>query len=156
MITKDQIEQLLEEGLGEGPIFVVKLDVSAGNDIRVLIDNDEGIAISDCVKVSRMIEGSYDRDLEDFSLNVSSPGADQPLMVKRQYVKNVGRGLKVKTTEGLKIEGTLEAADDENITVVVREKRRIEGRKAKEWLEEKHTIAYADIDKATVVISFKK
>lgn len=146
---------MLEDELAESPLFVVGLEVSSGNDIQVLLDGDQGVSIQDCMKVSRFLEGSFDREIEDFSLNVSSPGLDQPLRVKRQYKKNIGRSLFVKTMSGEKIEGELKAADEENISVFTREKRRIEGRKAKEWVEETHTIAYDDISEAKVVISFK-
>lgn len=155
MITKKQIEELLEEGLKETSIFPVVIDVSGNNDIRVLVDNDNGIGIHDCVKVSRLIEGSLDRDVEDFSLNVSSPGLDQPLMVERQYRKNVGRGVVVKLHSEGKVEGALEEVNDDGIVVKTREKRRIEGRKAKEWIEEKHNIAFSQIRETKVVISFK-
>lgn len=155
MVTKAQIEALLEEGLKETTLFPVVIEVTGNNDIRVLVDNDNGIGIHDCVKVSRLIEGSLDREVEDFSLNVSSPGLDQPLMVERQYRKNVGRGVVVKLQEEGKIEGTLEEVNAEGIVVKTREKKRIEGRKAKEWIEEKHNIAFSQIKETKVVISFK-
>lgn len=155
MITKAQVVQLLEEGLQGSSIFPVTIDVSGNNDIRVLIDNDNGIGIDDCVKVSRLLEGSFDREVEDFSLNVSSPGLDQPLMVFRQYKKNVGRAVDVRRKDAGKLEGLMESATEEAIVVVTREKKRIEGRKAKEWIEEKHVIPFEEIESTRVVISFK-
>lgn len=155
MITKEDVEKLLESYMGDGPLFTVSINVSGNNDISVLIDNDEGISIDDCVKVSRHLEGSFDRDVEDFSLNVSSPGADQPLTVRRQYRKNIGRDLQVKREEGGKITGKLIDADQEGIRLLTREKQRIEGRKAKQWVEETHEIAYEQIKEAKVVLSFK-
>lgn len=155
MITKEYIERLLEEAIADGPLFAVSIVVSGNNDIKVLIDNDEGISIDDCVKVSRIIEGSLDREAEDFSLNVSSPGADQPLVVRRQYKKNIGRELVVKQSEGAKLKGELTAVDDRGITLHTREKQRIEGRKAKQWVEEDHLIEFEKIVEARVVLSFK-
>jgi ribosome maturation factor RimP len=155
MITKQDVEKLLEAYMGEGPLFTVSIDVSGNNDIRVLIDNDEGISIDDCVKVSRHLEGSFDREVEDFALNVSSPGADQPLTVRRQYRKNIGRDLQVKREDGSKLTGKLVDADDQKISLLTREKQRIEGRKAKQWVEETHEIAYELIKEAKVVLSFK-
>jgi len=155
MITKEQVMLLLDEAFGEGPLFFVEVEVSAGNDIRVLVDNDNGISIDDCVKVSRLLESSFDREVEDFALNVSSPGADQPLRIARQYVKNVGRDLTVKLHDGGKLTGALIAADDAAAQLKVREKRRVEGRKSKEWVEETFVLPYDQIKEAKVVISFK-
>ncbi len=155
MITKEYIERLLGEAIADSTLFAVSIDVSGNNDIRVLIDNEEGISIDDCVKVSRIIEGSLDREEEDFSLNVSSPGADQPLVVRRQYKKNIGRELIVKRDEGVKLKGKLTAVDDNGIVLHTREKQRIEGRKAKQWVEEDHHIEFEKIVEARVVLSFK-
>jgi ribosome maturation factor RimP len=146
---------MLAEELAESPVFVVKVDVNTQNDIRVLVDNDLGISIDDCVKVSRFIEGSFDREVEDFSLQVSSPGLDHPLMVTRQYVKNVGREVQVKTLEGETLKGKLEAADDQEIALFWTEKERIEGKKAKQTVEKRRQIKYDEIKETLVVISFK-
>lgn len=155
MITKSQVEHLIEEEFGDTPIFAVSVDVSSQNDIRILVDNDNGIAITDCVKVSRLIEGSFEREVEDFSLQVSSPGLDQALKVARQYKKNVGRGMKISLLEGGSLEGVMTEVNENAIQITIREKRRIEGRKSKEWVEEVHEIKYEDIREAKVVISFK-
>lgn len=155
MITKSQVEHLIEAEFGDSPIFAVSVEVSSQNDIRVLVDNDNGIAITDCVKVSRLIEGSFDREVEDFSLQVSSPGLDQPLKVARQYKKNEGREMKISLLEGSSLEGVMTKVDETGIQLTIREKRRIEGRKSKEWVEEMHEVKYEDIREAKVVISFK-
>ena len=155
MITKSQVEHLIEAEFGDTPIFAVSVEVSSQNDIRVLVDNDNGIAITDCVKVSRLIEGSFDREVEDFSLQVSSPGLDQPLKVARQYKKNQGREMKISLLEGISLEGLMTTVNEDAIQITTREKRRIEGRKSKEWVEETHEIKIEDIREAKVVISFK-
>lgn len=155
MITKSQVEHLIEAEFGGTPIFAVSVEVSSQNDIRVLVDNDNGIAITDCVKVSRLIEGSFDREVEDFSLQVSSPGLDQPLKVARQYKKNEGREMKISLLEGGSLEGVMTEVNEDTIRITTREKRRIEGRKSKEWVEEVHEIKFEDIREAKVVISFK-
>ncbi len=101
--------------------------------------------ITDCVKVSRLIEGSFEREVEDFSLQVSSPGLDQALKVARQYKKNVGRGMKISLLEGGSLEGVMTEVNENAIQITIREKRRIEGRKSKEWVAEVHEIKYEDI-----------
>lgn len=155
MITKKQVEALLDGEFGESPLFFVEIEVTGANDIRVLVDNDNGISIDDCVKVSRFLESSFDREVEDFALKVSSPGADQPLRIPRQYRKNVGRQVAVKVVDGKKIVGELTEADENKIRVVLREKRKIEGRKSKEWVEEIFDLPYDQITETKVVISFK-
>ncbi len=155
MITRSQVEALLVNEFGDSPLFFVEIEVSGANDIRVLVDSDNGISIDDCVKVSRFLESSFDREVNDFSLNVSSSGADQPLRMARQYRKNVGREVAVKLLDEGKMTGKLIAADDTSATVLVREKRRIEGRKSKEWVEETFELPYDKIKETKVVISFK-
>ena len=155
MISEKSIRALVEGELADSHLFIVDLKVSSSNAIRVLIDGDEGAPISDCVKVSRIIEGSLDREVEDFELQVSTPGADQPIKIWRQYNKHVGRELEVKLVEGGKITGVLEEVKPEELVLKTREKRRIEGRKAKEWVEETHNIGAAAIKQTKVIISFK-
>ena len=87
-----------------------------------------------------------DRDEEDFALDVSSAGADQPLKLIRQYRKNVGRDLEVVTTDGERAEGTLEDASDEGIVI------RTPG--TKKQPAETLRFAYRDIKAARVAIKF--
>lgn len=155
MISKEKVQELIDERIEGTDIFVVELSISEGNRIKVLLDADNGLSIDKCVSVSRNIEHNLDREVEDFELHVSSSGLDNPLRVVRQYKKNVGRSLKVKTNDDVKVEGLLESADDEKIVVVERRKERVEGRKKKEWVEEKHEFNYDNILEAKVVISFK-
>jgi ribosome maturation factor RimP len=105
--------------------------------------------------LSRYLESKLDRDAVDFSLDVSSPGLTEPLVLDRQYRKNIGRNVQVKPMGGSKVEGELTAVADGEIEITVREKRRIEGRKAKEWVEEKMRWQIQDLDWTKVTISFK-
>lgn len=155
MLSKSDLEKMIEEYLAGTDNFLVELEVSTGNDIHVLVDNDGSTSVADCIGLSRHIEGSLDRDSEDFSLQVSSPGLNRAFTHTRQYVKNVGRDVKVWPLEGAKIEGKLVKADENGIEVVTRHKERIEGRKAKHWVETSHELAYDDIKETKVVIAFK-
>ena len=116
------------------------------NRIFVDIDGDNGVTIDDCIELSRAIEGNLDRDSEDFELNVSSAGADQPLKLTRQYRKNVGRDLEVVTFDGEKVTGTLEDASDDGIVI------RTPG--TKKVAPETLRFAYKDIKAARVAIKF--
>lgn len=155
MITADTIRQLAEAHLEGTPGFLVDVRVAEGNQIRILLDHDASTSIEDCMALHRHLESELDRNVEDFSLDVSSPGLDQPLKLHRQYVKNIGRNVQVKPVEGAKAEGELVAVDESGITLKIREKRRIEGRKAKEWVEEEQVWPFEQIQSTKVVISFK-
>ena len=155
MITKSYITEILEETLAETDVFVVELKVSENNLIQVIVDADSGLSIDQCVKVSRNIESQLDREEEDFELQVTSPGLTNPLVVTRQYIKNIGRGLKVTTHEGEVHEGELIKADEEGIVIQYSYKQRIEGRKKKELITEELPLTYDQIKEAKVMISFK-
>ena len=119
MIEKIKILELVNNALEGSGKFLVNLKVTPDNRIYVDIDGDNGVTIDDCIELSRAIEGQLDRDEEDFALDVSSAGADQPLKLTRQYRKNVGRELEVVTVDGERAEGTLEDASDEGIIPAV-------------------------------------
>ena len=155
MIRAEDIRALAEEHLLGTPGFLVDVTVSDGSNIRVLVDHDDNTSIEFCMALSRHIESSLDREVQDFSLDVSSPGLDQPLKLHRQYVKNVGREVAVMPVQGAKLEGVLHAVEEDHFVVQTREKRRIEGRKAKEWVEENHELRYPDVHWTKVIISFK-
>ncbi len=91
------------------------------------MDGDNGISITDCKLISRHIESNLDREAEDFSLEVSSPGATLPLKLVRQYTKHVGRDLEIELNNGERIEGKLVGIDGDNLTIetTTREKKTI-------------------------------
>lgn len=111
-------------------------------------------SISDCIALSRHVEHSLDREEEDFSLEVASPGLEKPFRVFKQYVKNIGRPVKVKLNEGNTVEGELISAVEDRITLKTKEKKRIEGRKAKEWIEEVIEIPTDSIKETLIKIVF--
>lgn len=156
MIQEQTVRDLAQAYLEGGTGFVVDVRVREGNVIGILLDDDEGTSISKCIELSRHLEDELDRDAEDFSLDVSSPGLDQPLKLLRQYTKNIGRDVQLKIQEAGKVEGKLIAATEDEIVIQTREKRRIEGRKAKEWVEEDQTYALEKLDWTKVQVSFKK
>ena len=95
---KDTVKNLLEKGLEErNDLFLVDLSIAADNTIKIIIDGDQGVAVEDCMFISRAVEHNLDREEQDFSLEVASAGATSPLINKRQYLKNLGRTLDVKT-----------------------------------------------------------
>jgi ribosome maturation factor RimP len=155
MITVDRVTKLVEEKMEGTDMFIVELSVKPGNKIEILVDRDSGLSLEDCLSVSRHVEGTLDREIEDYSLDVSSPGVGKPLKLKRQYVKNVGRTVNVKRTDGTIVEGILVSSDDEKIVVHTRTKEEVEGKKGKKWVERDEEVAFDTISETKIVISFK-
>ena len=96
--------------------------MKSGNVIRVHVDRPEGISIDQCVEISRFLNESLDRDVEDYALEVSSPGLSSPFRVKQQYEKNRGRSIDVLFKEGSRLQGNLESVSDEGIVLKVKDK----------------------------------
>jgi len=156
MIAVKEIEDLISQAIEDTSIFLISCEIKPGNVISVLIDNENDTSIVDCMKVSRGIEHNLDREIEDFSLSVSSPGLTEPFLVKKQYVKNIGRRVTVKPKEGNKVEGLLEEVTEEGIRLTDKVKERIEGRKSKHWVDKEYLFSFEEIKETKVVISFKK
>lgn len=154
MLFKDKVKSLLDEALAERPsLFLIDLSISDANKIVVTLDGDNGVTLQDCIDVSRAIEHNLDREEHDFSLEVASGGASTPLKNVRQFKKNIGRKLKVKTATQ-EIEAELTGATDEFIVLEwqAREPKKIG--KGKETVDKKLEIPYGDIKEAVVVIIF--
>lgn len=155
-LDKEQIMTLVNEGLQEDKsLFLIDLQISADNSIKVIIDGDRDLSISDCVNISRAIEHNLDRELEDFSLEVTSCGATEPLKYPRQYPKNLGRKLSV-VTDNDDIEAELVGVEDEKIHLkwVAKEPKPVG--KGKHKVNKEAKIAFDDIVKAQVIINFNK
>lgn len=152
-ILKEKVEQLITEGVEGTDIFLVKLTVSSSNDINVLLDSDSGLTLSDCRSISRVIETSLDRDDEDFSLTVSSSGVGQPLVL-RQYMKNVGRKVRVTLIDGEIIEAKMVAADDKGIELEWKSREKKPTGKGKITVVNNKLLNYQSIKQTIVLITF--
>ncbi|HEU4717722.1 MAG TPA: ribosome assembly cofactor RimP [Bacteroidia bacterium] len=159
MIARDTILQLANDWLANpdsnrNGSYLVDVGVSAGNKITVVLDNLEGTSISECVDMSRWIEKHLDRDAEDFSLEVTSPGLDQPFRVFRQYEKNLGREVEVKLMNGQKVNGKLVRAAAEHIEVEQSTHERIEGKKGRHLVTKSISLPFSEIKETRIVIKF--
>lgn len=155
MIEKAKVLKLAAEAIEDTDLYVLGLSISGKNDIKLELEGTGSVTIEDCVNVSRAIEHNLDREEEDFSLQVTTPGVDQPLRDPRQYVKNIGRRVKVRTRDDRVIEGPMVHADESTCTVHFRRKEVIEGTRKKEWVETDEVIPYDQIQETKVQISFK-
>jgi len=152
-ILKEKVEQLITEGVEGTDIFLVKLTVSSSNDINVVLDSDSGLTLSDCRSISRVIETSLDRDDEDFSLTVSSSGVGEPLVL-RQYMKNVGRKVRVTLIDGEIIEAKMVAADDKGIELEWKSRQKKPTGKGKITVVNNKLLNYQSIKQTIVLITF--
>jgi len=136
-------------------MFLVDLTVSPTNIIHVEIDSFQGVTIDNCVAISRHIESNLDREQEDFELQVSSAGLDQPFKVKQQFIKNTGREIELVTTQNTLLKGRLVEATDSSIILETVSKEKKEGERRKQEVVRTLTFTYEEIKKAKVIISFK-
>ena len=160
MTIKEQLEVLLNPMLDEDNIFLVDIIIKpskVSQKITILLDSDEGITIQECTSISRRLAKQLE-ELEVFSeaytLEVSSPGLDQPLILLRQYRKNLGRNLKVTLKSGEIFSGVLTEADEDTVTLQLPEPKK-KSKVAIDKLSLVKNISRIDISKAVVEISFK-
>ena len=155
MTFKNKVQELLDVALAERPeLFLVDLSINEANKISINLDGDQGVNLQDCIDISRTIENNLDREEQDFSLEVASAGVSSPLKFVRQYKKNIGRTLRVKTSSSENLEAKLVAADEEKISLEwqAREPKKIG--KGKETVQKKVDILYENIKEAIVIVSF--
>ncbi len=155
MISPRALRDLVEEKLTGTPLFLVDIQVSPANHIEIDIDSPTGVTVKDCLLVNGIIEAGFDREVEDYSLEVASPGLDKSLKIVPQFLKNVGRNVKVLTTEGKEIEGLLSAASETSFDVTTEEKVKLEGMKKKELVTTVHQLDYDKVKSTHIIISFK-
>ena len=154
MTFKEKVNTLLIESLSEKPeLFLIDFTITDAFKIIVAIDGDNGVALQDCIDLSRLVESNLDREEQDFSLEVASVGVGSPLKLVRQYKKNVGRTLIVKTaTENLEAE-LVEANDDFVIlSWKAREPKKLG--KGKETVQKELKLPYGNIKEAIVTVTF--
>ena len=107
--------------MGEQSYFLVDVRIKPTNNIKVFIDGDQGISIEKCVQYNRALYKKIEEaglfPTGDFSLEVSSPGLDEPLKLLRQYKKNIGRQVELVLQDGAKKEGRLLEVSEDGIIV---------------------------------------
>jgi ribosome maturation factor RimP len=154
MTFKEKVTTLIADYLIEKPsLFLIDLTITDAFKIIVNLDGDSGVALQDCIDVSRAIESNLDREEQDYSIEVASVGVGSPLKMVRQYKKNIGRTLIVKTSTQ-NIEAELVDANDEfvNLSWQSREPKKVG--KGKETVQKTLQIRYTDIKEAIVTVTF--
>lgn len=150
----DEIRKLAQESLSPDK-FVVEVLISGKKipkRVMIIVDGDHGVTIDDCAELSRTLSKEFDERAyfgeDNYLLEVSTPGLDHPLKLKRQYFKNAGRSLKV-IGKSQTIEGKLKEVTDDRI-VLVQETGTGKKKEVKEI-----EIPFSEIDRTFVMVSFK-
>ena len=152
---KHVILDLVQKHLPDQAHFIVEVKIDRVADktkILILVDADQGMTIAACASLSRALSGELETNelLEEaYTLEVSSPGLDYPLTEKRQYLKNIGRTLKVFLLSGEEVSGKLKEVEEQGIKLVVTKKE-----KGKKSVEEEHSFAFNELKKSIVQVSF--
>ena len=152
---KHVILDLVQKHLPDEEHFIVEVKIDRVADktkILILVDADQGMTIAACASLSRALSGELETNelLEEaYTLEVSSPGLDYPLTEKRQYLKNIGRTLKVFLLTGEEVSGKLKEVEEQGIKLVVTKKE-----KGKKSVEEEHSFAFNELKKSIVQVSF--
>ncbi len=146
------IEVKVNEMIAEMPgFFLVDVSIKPTNNIKVFVDADQGAAIDQLSKINRALYKWVEETLfpnGDFAIEVSSPGLDEPLRMDRQYIKNIGRFVDILMKTGVKLEGKLISATENEIVV---EEEKGQGKK-KELVQ--HTIVKEEIKATKIQIKF--
>lgn len=146
---KERVEALISN---EPDLFLVEIRIKPTNNIKIFIDGDKGVSIERLVQLNRKLykqieeEGMFPGG--DFSLEISSPGLDEPLKLHRQYLKNIGRPVEVLQKDGIKTEGKLMAVTEKEI---IAEEQKGKGKKMEIVM---HTIPFENIKATKIQIKF--
>ena len=154
MIDKMLLEQVLTKGMEGTDLFIVDVTIGKDNNIVVEIDSDTSVDIDECVRLTRLVESHFDRDKEDYDLEIGSAGLTSPLKVERQYHKNIGNEVEVLTADGRKLKGVLKAVDSEGFVLTTEQKVKKEGQKRPVGEAVDSTFRYEEIKYTKYIIQF--
>jgi ribosome maturation factor RimP len=151
MILKEEIKKYASEKALEIDGFVVDVNISANNVITIFFDKNKGVLVDDCLVISKYIQEKFDKDIEDYELTVCSPGLTNPLKVKEQYLKNIGKEVSVKTNDGKRKTGILKNFETDLVLEVLKKKKG----SRKDYVIEDIAIPYEEIKETKLKINFK-
>lgn len=154
MIDKQKLTETVEEAIKDTSIYIVDITISKDNSIVVELDSDDSMDIDMCTSISRKIESVFDRDVEDYELEVGSAGLTSPFKVKRQWQKNLGNEIEVLTKDGRKLTGVLVEVNEDNFVIQFPIKVKEEGKKRPVVVSHKEPITFENCKKACYLIKF--
>ncbi|MCK4346505.1 MAG: ribosome assembly cofactor RimP [Bacteroidales bacterium] len=152
MIERDRIIELVEKIIRETEIFLVDITVTAKNKILIWIDKKDGITIDECAEISKELENHLDRSIEDFEMEVSSPGLDTSFRVRQQYDKNIGRKIEIVTENNKIHKGELLQVTEDGIKLEIIKNKKGKGKKEDQATE--LSLGFNQIKSAKVIVTF--
>lgn len=155
MNFKKKVDQLLRNSLKKYPkLFLISFTITIDNKIKIILDGDNGVSINDCIIISREIENNLDREDYDFAIEVSSVGAEDLFVDKRQYKKNINRTLSVIDVDKNKFKGKLVLANEGEILIQWKQREpKLIGNGKITKIKSK-LLSYSEILEAKVIINF--
>ena len=151
-LLKENIKQIATKKANEINGFIVDVNINANNIIEVLFDKENGVHINDCLSISRHIHSEFDRDVEDYSLTVCSPGLTNAFKVKEQYFKNKGKEVIIKKKDGKRISGILKDLLS-NDDVILDVKKKIKN--TKNYFNKEVAVSLSEIKETKLKLNFK-
>jgi len=152
MLLKENIKEVATKKANEINGFIVDVNISTDNRIEILFDKENGVHIDDCLSISRYIHSEFDRDVEDYSLTVCSPGLTNAFKVKEQYFKNKGKEVVIKKNDGKRISGLLKAILS-NDDVILDVKKKLKN--TKNYSIQEVVVSLNEIKETKLKINFK-
>jgi len=140
---------------GDDSLFVVSLSISSAKKINLLVDSMKGITIGDCAKISRTLRKKFEEQLDEYELNVSSPGVDKAFLIDKQYEKNIGQDIEIILLSGEKHKGKLLKFQNNIIELEETKKVKKKNSKKKETVSETISVEKQNIKKTKLVLKFK-
>ena len=143
---------MVEKIIRETEIFLVDITVTAKNKILIWIDKKDGITIDECAEISKELENHLDRSIEDFEMEVSSPGLDTSFRVRQQYDKNIGREIEIVTKDNKIHKGKLLQVTEDEIKLEIIKNKKAKGKKEDQATE--LSLGFNQIKSAKVIVTF--
>jgi len=154
LLDINKISALINDKISETQLFLVELLVKDSS-IKVILDGDKGVALKDCVTISKYIENSLDRDLFDFSLEVTSAGVGQPLMLLRQYENHMDKEVIVTDIDGKTTRGVLIDVNTESVTICKKLSSKKRKKQLKNGVADEVVLLMKNINHTKATVSFK-
>ena len=149
-----EITAVAEKALEGTDMFVVECTITPDNTIDLTIDSDTSVSIDTCAMLNRAISEAFNRDEEDYELEVGSAGIGQPFKVLQQYVNHIGKEVEVLACDGKKYRGVLARANEEAFAVVVKVKEKPEGAKRPIMVDKEYEWKYNEVKYTKYLINF--
>tara|TARA_B100001540_G_C15789967_1_gene634952 strand:+ start:1331 stop:1777 length:447 start_codon:yes stop_codon:yes gene_type:complete len=123
MINKEEVKRIAQNKINEIGGYLVDVKVSNTNIITILFDVKGGVLVDHCLAINRHIQERIDREIEDYELNVSSPGLSSPFLIAKQYQHNIGKEVKVLLKNGERKKGVIISYTDQLILEVEKKEK---------------------------------